>query len=149
MSYDMMLSRLEGVRSIPPNATTQRRARAFCPCHQPAPHKPGRAPSLSIAESLTGVILVHCHAGCSSLDVLQAAGLELPSLFPDRRDAPSNGGPNVWLPAAALIEEAANIVDQGLENSGFTDDDWHRLEELAGLIRQEGRSAARRAAKKS
>ena len=49
-----------------------------CPAHQ------DRSPSLSIGISPDGRILVHCHAGCEALSVVEAVGLTLSDLFPDR-----------------------------------------------------------------
>ena len=56
---------------------------ARCPAHD------DRAPSLSIAESSDGTVLVRCHAGCSQQDVVDA--LKARSLWPGafgRRLAP-------------------------------------------------------------
>ena len=49
-----------------------------CPAHD------DRSPSLSIAAGDDGRVLVHCHAGCSAEAVVQAIGLEMADLFPDR-----------------------------------------------------------------
>lgn len=49
-----------------------------CPAHE------DRAPSLSIGIAPDGRILVHCHAGCEALSVVEAVGLTLSDLFPDR-----------------------------------------------------------------
>ena len=51
---------------------------ARCPCHD------DKKPSLSLHED-SGRILIHCHAGCRTADILQAlGGLRFPDLF-DRR----------------------------------------------------------------
>lgn len=43
---------------------------AQCPAHD------DRSPSLSILEKADGRVLIHCWAGCKSLDVLRAVGME-------------------------------------------------------------------------
>lgn len=50
--------------------------RAACPAHQ------GKSQSsLSIREADEGKVLLHCFAGCSSLEVVQSLGLKLSDLF--------------------------------------------------------------------
>lgn len=73
MSAATLLDRLDRVRE-----TGRGRWLARCPAHR------DRAPSLSIRELDDGRVLVHCFAGCSSNDVLDALGLEWDSLFPER-----------------------------------------------------------------
>ena len=53
---------------------------ARCPAHKDS------SPSLSIAEKSDGRVLIHCHAGCSSLDVLASVGLDYDALFPPELD---------------------------------------------------------------
>lgn len=53
---------------------------ATCPAHS------DRAPSLSI-RAIEGQVLMHCHAGCDTADVLAALGLSLGDLFDDARGA--------------------------------------------------------------
>lgn len=99
-----LLLRLEGVKSAGPD-----RWRAFCPAHQPAPHRAGRTPALSVSLSRDGRTLLHCHAGCGCGDVVAAAGLTLANLFPPRaawHRAKGNGGPSRW----AGVEAAADAV---------------------------------------
>ncbi len=50
---------------------------ARCPAHD------DRSPSLAIKE-VEGRVLIHCFAGCSVMDVLQAVGLKMANLFPDK-----------------------------------------------------------------
>lgn len=50
---------------------------AQCPAHD------DRTPSLSIGSGHDGRVLLHCHAGCESEDVVEALGLTWPDLFPD------------------------------------------------------------------
>jgi putative DNA primase/helicase len=47
-----------------------------CPAH------PDRKPSLAIAVGRDGRVLVHCHAGCSTEQVLAALDLRVEDLFP-------------------------------------------------------------------
>lgn len=49
---------------------------ACCPAHD------DRNPSLSIREAEDGRVLVYCHAGCETQDVLAAIYLEWSDLFP-------------------------------------------------------------------
>ena len=49
-----------------------------CPAHD------DRNPSLSITVKGDGKILIHCFAGCSPAAVVNAVGLELSDLFPDK-----------------------------------------------------------------
>jgi hypothetical protein len=50
----------------------------------PCPSHDDRSPSLSIKESDDGRVLIHCHAGCLTEDVLAAVGLVFSDLFPRR-----------------------------------------------------------------
>lgn len=50
---------------------------SLCPAHT------DKSPSLSIGESDDGRTLVHCHGGCSALDVLTAIGLSWDALYPE------------------------------------------------------------------
>lgn len=64
------LARLEVVHQVGPN-----RWKARCPAHD------DRRPSLSIAVTEDGKILIHCFAGCDTGDVLAALGLGWGDLF--------------------------------------------------------------------
>ena len=72
---ELLLSRLEHVRANR-NGTWVAR----CPAHD------DRSPSLSIATGDDGKVLLHCFAGCGAVDVVEAVGLELSSLFPEPHD---------------------------------------------------------------
>jgi 5S rRNA maturation endonuclease (ribonuclease M5) len=69
MPIEKLLSRLNAKRSGEGYI-------ANCPAHE------DRKPSLSINEGRDGRVLLHCHAGCSTDDVLAAAGLTKRDLFP-------------------------------------------------------------------
>ena len=73
---DTVLSRLHSVSQTTPGEYT-----ACCPAHD------DRTPSLSVTEDSGGTVLLHCHAGCSAADVVEAIGLQWRDLFPDDVDA--------------------------------------------------------------
>lgn len=68
---DQILSRLSKVRQRQ-NAQWS----AICPSHN------DKTPSLSIRETPEGSVLLHCFAGCTTNDVVQAIGLDPSNLFP-------------------------------------------------------------------
>lgn len=53
---------------------------ARCPAHE------DRSPSLSIKDVGDGRTLIHCHAGCGALDVLDSLGLDWSDLYPPKDD---------------------------------------------------------------
>jgi hypothetical protein len=73
MSADTLISKLDKVKR-----TGKDRWSARCPAHA------DKGPSLSIRETDDGRVLVHCFAGCSVHEIVQAVGLELSDLFPPR-----------------------------------------------------------------
>ena len=65
---------------------------ACCPAHN------DKGPSLAIRENEDGRILLHCFAGCETLSVVQALGMDMTDLFPPdskRRDYPVEGKPSM------------------------------------------------------
>src|SRR5262245_52731338 len=98
MSAATLLDRLEGVRQTGPGRWIAR-----CPAHE------DRSPSLSIREVEDGRVLIHDFAGCETLSVLHAVGLELADLFPEplERRKPSHSS----IPASDLL---AIIDHEGL-----------------------------------
>jgi hypothetical protein len=72
---DLILSRLSHVRGSGPGYV------ARCPAHE------DRSPSLSLRDTGDRVLL-HCHAGCSTEEILDAIGLDWSDLF---REAESRG----------------------------------------------------------
>ena len=66
-----LLAHLEGMRQTGPD-----RWMACCPAHN------DRNPSLSIALTADGRILLNCFAGCSFDDVIRASGLAIRDLLP-------------------------------------------------------------------
>ena len=61
---------------------------ACCPAHN------DKGPSLAIRETEDGRVLLHCFAGCETLNVVQALGMDMTDLFPPddkRREYPVEG----------------------------------------------------------
>lgn len=52
--------------------------RSRCPAHG------SRSNSLSIKQTSDGTILIHCFAGCGGSEVMDAIGMTLADLYPDR-----------------------------------------------------------------
>ena len=68
----VVLSRLEGARKSGNGYL------ARCPAHR------DRSASLSVALGRNGACILKCFAGCDTLSVLHAIGLEMADLYPDR-----------------------------------------------------------------
>lgn len=79
MTIHDILSRLEGVRG------GNGRWTACCPNHGDA-HQ-----SLSISIGNNGRVLMKCHAGCSTEDIVWAMGLQMKDLFTEPQPAPRAG----------------------------------------------------------
>jgi hypothetical protein len=69
-ALELLLSRLDGVRQCGSDYV------AKCPAHD------DRSPSLTVAETPDGRILLHCFAGCEALAVLEACGLSWADVMP-------------------------------------------------------------------
>jgi hypothetical protein len=83
---EVMLSRLDKVKGKNGSWT------ARCPAHN------DKGPSLAIREASDGRVLLHCFAGCETLNVVQALGMDMSDLFPPdekRRDYPVEGKPKI------------------------------------------------------
>lgn len=79
-AVETLLNRLEAVQKAGPGW------RAKCPACG------GRSRKLSISEADEGRALVHCFAGCDAAAIVEAAGLTLADLFPERlRDDTPDG----------------------------------------------------------
>ncbi|MBT6485516.1 MAG: DUF3987 domain-containing protein [Planctomycetaceae bacterium] len=70
---DLVLSKLSEAKQ------TSSGGMARCPAHE------DRSPSLSISEGDDGRVLLHCHAGCKTEDVVSAIGLKMADLMPPER----------------------------------------------------------------
>ena len=102
MGIDKVLARLEGVKK-----NGHGRYLARCPAHK------DRSPSLSVKETDTGLILVHCFAGCSVDDVIGAIGLDQSDLFPPRPETHAVKGErqfDAYQALRALADDAVLIL---------------------------------------
>ena len=70
---DNVLSHLKNPK-LRPNGSYQ----AHCPAHD------DRKASLSITPASDGTILLYCHAGCDTKDVLDSVGMDMGDLYPPR-----------------------------------------------------------------
>ncbi|MEQ8857752.1 MAG: virulence-associated protein E [Pseudomonadales bacterium] len=122
MDVEQFLARLDGVK---PRGKGQWYAR--CPAHE------DRGPSLSVKETDDGRILIHCFAGCGAADVVQAAGVELSDLFPEKLEPRPATSPR-W-PARDLLfiirDEAtlcACVVGRLMQGHEFTTGELERVQ---------------------
>lgn len=70
-NIENLLSRLEKT-----NSSGQDKWRACCPAHD------DRSPSLAIKLTDDGKILIHCFAGCSAPEIVDALGMNMSDLMP-------------------------------------------------------------------
>lgn len=96
MTAEILISKLEKTKATGPH-----RWQARCPAHD------DKGPSLSIRETDDGRVLVHCFAGCSVHEIVQAAGLELADLFPPRPGADHFRAERRPFPAADVLRAVA------------------------------------------
>jgi len=75
MNVGEVLSRLHHVKQA-----GQGKWMAFCPVHEADGNQHQASLSISVGEA--GRVLLHCHAGCPTADVLRALGLQESDLFP-------------------------------------------------------------------
>jgi len=125
---DKVINGLEGVK-----VSGNGRWIAKCPAHD------DRSPSLSIRAVDDGRILIHCFAGCSVQDVLQAVGLDFSDLFdkPLKHFLPPIRGGFTAMELLRLNAHEATvatlIVSDALMHP-LTDAQMIRLEQAAGRL---------------
>lgn len=114
-----------------------------------------RNPSLSVTEAADGNVLVKCHAGCETNDVLAPLGLTVADLFAEdgprpRRDNERDGAAPLmpWLASCrqTLVEhDAAQPVRDYLASRGVTDDEIRRFGLGVGVRHEDDRLDSLRA----
>lgn len=112
---DKVLSRLDKVKSAGAN-----KWKACCPAHN------DKSPSLAIAETSDGVVLLRCWAGCTAEEVVSAIGLELRDLFPGEKR--ERRGPSKQ---AVAHERMVYNIGRSLEAQGKLDGEDRQRFELA------------------
>jgi hypothetical protein len=136
MSAENFLSRLSKVKK-----TGNGRWLACCPAHQ------DRSPSMSVKEESDQRVLIHCFAGCSPSDILDAVGMTFEELFPEK--LMEHGKPiRKPFPAADVLEALSTetwivsmTADRLANDQDITVGDWQRLR-LASKRIQAGRDLA-------
>lgn len=111
---------------------------ACCPAHH------DKNPSMTIAETDDGRVLVHCFAGCSVEEILNAVGIGFDDLFPPKPEThkPARPMAKPFLPSSVLEVlrfEALIVVTAAkqLANGESLDDrDYQRL--LVAAERMQG-----------
>ncbi len=130
MSLEILLSRLKKVKRSGSNQWM-----ACCSAHD------DRSPSLSIKDAGDGRILINCLAGCDTLDVLGAIGLDWADVLPEKaishhekpvqqRIYPSDALRAIGL-EARIVMLAAYSIRKGEKLTG---DDLDRLEKSIDRI---------------
>ncbi len=123
MTATALLERLEGVRKLGADKWIAR-----CPSHA------DKSPSLSIRACDDGVTLIHCFAQCSALEVLQAVGMELRDLFPERLDHHVVPKRRPFDPMQALrcvadeVQIVACLTSDIINNKPISLMDWERVQ---------------------
>ncbi len=125
----MLLSRLEGTRR------GGKGWMARCPAHT------DKSASLSVAETSDGTVLLHCFAGCHALSIVQAVGLTMADLFPNKPKpaTPEERRENRravlqadWNAALGVLSHEATVVlcaaAYAQRGEDLADDDHHRLD---------------------
>lgn len=96
MNTAEILARLDGVKNCGQGAYLAR-----CPAHN------DKSPSLGVRETDDGKTLIHCFAGCESLEVLASVGLQFSDLFID--GLPKASGPAKRRFPAHLVLQALDV----------------------------------------
>ena len=95
---------------LPRLAKVKRSGRGYVAC---CPAHDDRSPSLSIRETDDGRLLIHCHGGCRTDDVLAAIGLDMTALFPQdgqHRPPIAPGVTRADVQAAVQIERGIHFI---------------------------------------
>jgi KaiC/GvpD/RAD55 family RecA-like ATPase len=80
-ALERLLSAVEGVTGHP-RERSGRGFKLFCPLHD------GHSAALAISEAANGRILIHCHAGCDTGDILRTVGMEWRDFYGDGARSP-------------------------------------------------------------
>ena len=92
------IDQIHGVRS------NGRGWKARCPAHD------DREASLSIHEGDDGRILLKCFAGCETVDIVDALGLAVADLFPERLEPTNGHRPSKRIPYAIRNADGRHVA---------------------------------------
>ncbi len=132
MSAETLLAHLDKVRRTGPGRWV-----ACCPAHE------DRHPSLAVGEGDDGRTVLKCFAGCTVHEVVQAVGLSVSDLFPEKmsNDVHAIKGERRPFPAADVLRciafEARVVLTAGaalLAGQPLNDTDRARLVVAVGRI---------------
>lgn len=100
---ESILSKLQDVTQY-----GDRRFKARCPCH-----KDDKA-SLSVSESLDGIVLVKCFAGCEFKDIIAALGIDAKDLFPPKQRTSKPKNTKKIVATYDYLDESGSLLFQKL-----------------------------------
>lgn len=111
-----LLERLDGV-------TRKREGQymACCPAHSDSD------PSLAVGEGTEGRVLLHCYAGCSAIDVVEAVGLQVGDLFPDTDRHHTSMFSHIYRERPKHLAHEDRVVSYGRAKARMTPDEKARV----------------------
>ena len=125
-----LLAQLSGLRDHGGGRFTAR-----CTAHE------DESPSLSVQVDSDGTVLLHCFAGCTPVEVVNAVGMTLADLFPEPLDAPSRRPRRDYRALLELLGHEALVVLAAatkLRTEPLNDADFAELKDarlkVAGIV---------------
>ncbi len=98
--FELILSKLPDARPV--GGSSQKAWKALCPAHADS------KPSLCVTDGGDGRVLIHCYAGCPPEAIVEALGLRMADLMPQK----------------AVTREASEKGRSGLYSSTKSLDSW-------------------------
>jgi hypothetical protein len=101
---ELIISKLSGARKVGSGWM------ARCPCHNDS------RPSLSVSTGSDGKVLLRCHVGCGTAEIVAALGLEMSDLFPPKNglSLSRNGKPSTNGKIFPTADEAVAALERQL-----------------------------------
>ena len=108
--------------------TKRNAGQRLCPCHEDS------KPSLSIRESDDGTVLLKCHAGCDTKDIMSKLNLTMRDLFPATPQIAATNGKTTAKKVFAYAMDAAEQLEKsyGKRSGSWKYEDANR--QPVGLI---------------
>lgn len=123
INYNILLTRLTGVRRAALRPGITEAHRACCPLCQAEGPRPGRDPALSVAVAETGKLLAWCHK-CEKPgdEILRHIGIQQSASTRAKAKQPEHDpGPGCWISAAAAADALGMVVVQVINGSYHND----------------------------